>query len=40
MIGYWILGGGGWRWLFWTITILAFANALLFIVISTETNAQ
>ena len=38
MIGYWILYGG-WRWLFYTITILAFINFVLFIAFTEETFA-
>lgn len=39
MIGYWILPRG-WRFLFWTITIMAGANTLLFILSAAETNAE
>lgn len=39
MLGYWILFGG-WRWLFWCISILAGLNMLLFIVVAGETNTR
>ncbi len=38
MMGYWILFGG-WRWLFWTITILSAINLTLFILLTKETFA-
>ena len=38
MLGYWILFGG-WRWLFWTITILSAVNLALFIILTNETYA-
>ncbi|GFZ42665.1 hypothetical protein JCM24511_00382 [Saitozyma sp. JCM 24511] len=38
MLGYWILFGG-WRWLFWTITILAALNTALLMIGASETNA-
>jgi hypothetical protein len=39
MIGYWILPSG-WRFLFWTITIMAGANTVLFVISAAETNAE
>lgn len=39
MAGYWILFGG-WRWLFWCISILAGLNMILFIVVAGETNSE
>ncbi|ORY29507.1 major facilitator superfamily domain-containing protein [Naematelia encephala] len=38
MLGYWILFGG-WRWLFWTITILSALNLCLFTALTEETYA-
>ena len=38
MTGYWILYGG-WRWLFYAITIMAFTNFVLFVTLTEETYA-
>jgi len=38
MLGYWLLYGG-WRWLFWTLTILAAVNLVAFIFLCEETYA-
>lgn len=38
MVGYWILASG-WRWLFWTHTILAGVNLCLYVSLTTETYA-
>ena len=38
MLGYWLLYGG-WRWLFWTLTIMCGINLALFIFCTQETYA-
>ncbi|KAK4688067.1 hypothetical protein P7C73_g2033, partial [Tremellales sp. Uapishka_1] len=39
MIGIWVLTAGGWRWPFWTITLLAAANMGLILTTMRETHA-
>ena len=38
MLGYWILYGG-WRWLHWTIMIMAGINWILLVSLTQETYA-
>lgn len=38
MLGYWIVYGG-WRWLHWTISIMAGANWVLLVSLTQETFA-